>query len=35
MIGSSVTKMVMCEAVRGMYIAFAKNSHVGLPSFLL
>lgn len=33
MIGSSVTKMV-CKAVRGMCIAFAKNSYVALPSFV-
>lgn len=35
MIGSFVTEMVTCKAVRGMNIAFAKNSHIAVASFVL
>lgn len=35
MTGSFVTEMVTCKAVREMHIAFAKNSHVAVPSFVL
>lgn len=35
MIGTFVTEMATCKAVREMHIAFAKNSHVTVPSFVL